>query len=367
MDAQKRILELCNTHTRFFNQNMVIPNCQICFYPRDVDFNKFLYYPNSTYNPKFLSRRAYLKRDEYKDDLKRLDAISEALAMYTMKHDDIYIDVEETCSEFFLPRVFKFGKRVKVPAGEKVILFGSPEDGSVCLFPGKITSTPEGSVYKSLSLDEASSYLDKKSNYSTEAPFLNLGKTETLESLKEKLINYLRTRIKASLQHVSDTSQMYRLEGNVLPIESKIERIVQGEIGPNESLLLQEFPLIFTSLKDEVTLYITEEQAIIEETNKYSELIESEDTYVLLNPILAKEEKDEKYNFPISVEMRALHINYAYDLVSEEPVYEDFLGDANWIIAPVTISKSDGVLHGKVSFPPYFCVDLFSCQETGEE
>ena len=397
------LLRLCGDHLRLISENMYLPHCQICFLPQDLDFAKFQHYPQSSYNPKLLSRRAYLQREEYKDDLKRLDALHQAVAIFKSSQD-IYLNLPDNNLEenFLLPQLFTFGEKLKVPAGEKIIFLGYPEGktsemsgdllspgeypdiipNSVCLFPGKIKSTPEGNIYSSYSLDEVTTLLDKKSNYAVEAPILNISKKETLDSLKQKLVAYLRMKVKWSLYHKQGSSDqvnpcLYQLsQGEDLPLEKIIDKIYQGNIGPEESLFFREFPLIFSSLNEEVTLYINEEKAIIEEAKKY---LEAEDTkFVILNPVLASEKRDEKYSIPISVEMRALHINYAYQLTSQdnvdtqskEPLYEDFLGEANWIIAPVILHKSNGLLHGHVEAPPYLFEDFLippSPQDEGEE
>ena len=386
-ETSPTLLHLIEDHLRLITENIYLPHCQICFSPQDVDFTKFQDYPQSSYDPKLLSRRAYLRREEHKDDLRRFDALVQALVIFTVQQD-IYLAMENqgVIDSFLLPKVFNFSqkslKSFKVPAGEKIIFLGYPEavnsqcpeiiSNAACLFPGKIKSTPDGYVYTSSSLDEAISLLDKKNNYSIEAPLLNLDKKETLESLKQKLIAYLRMKIKPSLQN--PRSCLYQLNNpdDDLPLEKYIDHIFDGNIGTEESLLFREFPLIFSSLTDEVVLFVDEEKAIIEETNKYIDGSQ-EGKFIILNPVLASEQRSEKYSLPISVEMRALHINYAFQLTSSqdstntEPLYEDFLGEANWVLAPIVILKSNGFLHGKVEVAPYYCEEfLFSPLEEEE-
>jgi hypothetical protein len=376
------LLHLCEDHLRFIGENIYLPSYQICFTPREVDFAKFQHYPQSSYQPNLLSRQAYFRREEYKDDLRRLNALYQAISLYTPKYD-IYLNLsdEESNSTFFLPRFFTFGKGLKVPAGEKVILLGYPSNiqgkyreiipNSACLFPGKIITTPEGSIYSSFSLEESLAYLDKISNYNIETSILNLDKTETLETLKNKLITYLRIKIKSSLRDSRDDPRvnLYQLTNpqGELPLEVILERIIDGTFGQEESLLLREFPLIFTPLTQEVTLYINDEKVIIGDSNNYNEESQ-EGKLLILNPILASEERNEKYTTPVSVEMRALHLNYAYQLINQgdevsptkEPIYEDFLGEANWLIAPITIFRSNDLLRGKVESPPYFFEDVLN-------
>ncbi len=366
---------LAESHLRLITENICLPHCQICFSPQDIDFAKFQTYPQSSYDPKLLSRRAYLRRDEHKDDLRRLDAMVQAVITFSSRQD-IYLvmDNQDGDSSFLLPKIFTCGEKspqtFKVPAGEKIILLGYPGDVSgnypevisnaACLFPGKITSTPDGLVYNSYSLDEVFTLLDKKSNYSIEAPLLSLDQKETLGSLKQKLINYLRMKIKPSLQN--PRSLLYQLNdsNDDLPLEKCIDHMFQGNVGTEEKNLLREFPLIFSSLNEEVIVYINEDKAIIEEASKYIDG-SPEGKFIILNPVLASEERNEKYSLPISVEMRAMHINYAFQLTSQdsqESLYEDFLGEANWIIAPVTITKSKGLLHAKVETLPYHFEDF---------
>ena len=359
---------LAEDHLRVITENIYLPHYQICFSPREIDFVKFQAYPQSSHDSKLLSRRTYLLREEYKDDLRHFDALVKAITLFSSQQD-IYLVAgnQDPINSFFLPKIFNYGEKssqtIKVPAGEKIILLGYPSlvnghyqeviTNAACLFPGKITLTNNGYVYTSYSLDEALTLLDKKTNYSIEAPFLNIDKKETLESLKQKLIAYLRTKIKPSLQ--DPRSLLYQLnnsEGD-LPLEKHLNCILEGNIGPEESLLFREFPLIFSSLTEEVILYINEEKAIIRGDDNDS----TGGRLFIMNPVLASEQRTGKYTFPISIELRALHINYAFQLTSQEPTYEDFLGEANWIVAPITIIKSNGLLHGKVEAIPYYFED----------
>jgi hypothetical protein len=361
------LLYPCEQHISLARESLHIPTCRICFSPAEIDFEKFLNFPIATYDSNLLSRQAYLRRDEYKDDIKRLHALVQAISTFVTIKEDIYVDLIPalgTKKQLILPSILPFGKTLRIPSGEKIILLGYPEGeegtypeiipASVCLLPGSIVPTENGLIYKSFSLAESLSLLDNKTNYSIEAPLLTLDETETLETLQSKLVEYYRVKTKGGLQSQQGSAEIYRLtDEDIFPIEKLLQNILDGNIGESESLVLREFPLLFTHLKKEVTLYIKENTALLENWDKF---FPGEETgkNLLLNPILAQKEKTEEYNFPVSVEMRALSINYAFQLFDEEgeEVYEDFLGDAPWIISPTSLIKSKGVIHCRPELPP---------------
>lgn len=374
--------KFCESHLSLLFGDIYIPTQQLSFLPQDIDFNKFQQYPRSQVNPKLLSRHAYLQREENKDDLRLLDALYRAISLFTVQ-EEFYLSLPKDIGETFLlpyllPLEDEGGDKILIPAGEKIIILGYPTSYNgdldeilpniACLFPGKIVTSEKGNVYTSFKLEEALAALENKSSYSNEMPSLSLGQDETLASLKEKMVSHLRTKIKSWLlssahHEIGRTrSKLYCLKNpddSNLPLEVVVDRIFKGEIGPEESLLLREFPLLFTSLTKEVTLYIDEQKAITFEASKYIESA-GKDRYLIINPVLASETATPQYTLAISVEMRALHINYAYQITSSqnEEIYGDFLGDANWILAPMTIFKSNGILRGKVEKLPIFFEEI---------
>lgn len=366
----KKLLSLCSDHLNFLHEKIYLPDKYISFMPDEIDFSKYMSYPSAI--PKFLSRRIYLRREEYKDDLRRLMILHRCITQF-ITPIDIYVDA---CSEniFYLPRLFKFGKKIKIPAGEKVIILGYPsfsDDTSsprqeelypdmVCLLPGRIS---EDNTYTSLSLEEVSSYLDQKNNYYPEGPYLSLVSDETLETLKTKLITYLRSRIKWSLQNkqenpIIDLYQMKDSTGD-LPLEIIIKEMSSLEAQhKNIGHLLREFPLIHSPLDKQVTLYVNNDIYISKASDYLSTA--QPDEHILIYPTLASEVKTEEYETPLIVDIRALHINYAYRLREEDSTYEDFLGDINWIIAPLIVTRSKGKLYAQVKFLPYFFEKILS-------
>jgi len=83
---------------------------------------------------------------------------------------------------------------------------------------------------------------------------------------------YLRIKIKSSLRDDPGV-KIYQLtnQQGELPLEVILERIINGTFGQEEGLLLREFPLVFTPLTQEVTLYINDEKVIIGDSNHYNE------------------------------------------------------------------------------------------------
>lgn len=380
-DYKKRLLSLCDEHLNFLHEKIYLPDKYISFMPHDIDFSKYMSYPSSI--PKFLARRIYLRREEYKDDLRRLLILHRSMMQFIITPIDVYID---PCQEnhqdvFYLPRLFKHGQKIKVPAGEKVIILGYPSlpdsdhlhsrqeeelfPGMVCLLPGRIT---EDNTYISFPIEEVSSYLDQKSNYYPEGPYFPLETEETLDTLKTKIVTYLRSRIKWALQNkqknpITNLYQMKDPNGD-LPLEIIVNEMLPSSSSSrdknieNERWFLREFPLIYSTLDKQVTLYVNT-NIHISKASDYLPSAKSEE-YILLYPTLASQEKIGEYETPLIVDIRALHVNYAYRLREEDSAYEDFLGDANWIIAPVIVTRSKGKLYAKVKFAPYSLESLLS-------
>lgn len=357
------IQRCCDRHLRLFSDNIVLSSG---FSPRDLNIISY------QSQPRFLPKEAYLRREETKEDLRKFVKLWESCNLYG-KTETIYVnlDLSREDKSFYLPCLGSLTSseeklRVKIPFSEKYILLGYPEgfkgnypevkSGQVFLFPGKVSQVEDEFIYSSFSLEIACAYLDNKTNYMKGIPTLSIETNETLSQLKQKLVSYLRSRIKWDLQ-LGETAlaELYRFTENRLPLEARINNIVEGRICPKEIMFLREFPLIFTPITQEVLIYVNEKDVVIGEASRYYPEDEG-DEYLLLNPTLAVEEKSGDYTIPLMIEMRALTVNYAYQILDQE--YEDFLGEVNWIISPLTLRKRNGMLHGYLKRPPYYILDV---------
>ncbi len=313
-------MEVVNQHLKFAKGNDILVEVNgLTFSPKDYKYSRYNKKYISDIDSNFLSYYAYLRREVIKDDLKKLDTITSSVQTFYPNHE-IKIKAPVLANRL-IPQIAELDNNgIKVPAKSKIIF---TDANHICLFPGYVK---DGS-YFSYQLEQVLPEIDKKSNYINNHVLLELSQDG---DLKESLVNYMRAKNKLLLKKSPNDPRL-----NLYMIKEETTKLESAISNQDEPLIYGEFPLIHTGLTGYKLLFINEPEAIIETDNDVTRIV---------NPILGSEVQTDNYNFPLVVDNKALHINYSYTI--GEQGYEDFLGEPNWIIAPVRIIKRNGKLNG---------------------
>lgn len=348
MDAiDKSIL----VYERLTAENPVIAIGRLCY--RFNDLIKEKYVTPKTFP---LPRSVFLEKDKYIEDIKILGRLCEITRSYTNYSSEfIELTIDQTKDEVIFPLPFMLplsstGKRkIKIPTDERFMCIIHQGVKYILLHPGFILCDNDEYLYQSISLDLAITKLEERNNYDIGMPILSLDEDETPESLKQKLILYMRMRIKRAFHSGDDpvllelyqASQDYSLSQVVANIRSR-------KLGKKEIRLFHEFPLLYSTIKGKILLYVDEDCIDVYEARELLKM-DDENVTAIPHPMIGSLESKDKYNYPIEVDIRTLHLNYTYRITDDK--YEDFLGEAEFIIAPVTILNQEEAFEGCITHP----------------